>query len=61
MLTMARPLQFPEKLLVRLPEGTMQRLRLLVGDKQVTPLIRDLIEKELLRRERSPDSAKRSR
>ena len=47
-----RPLNFPEKVLQRFPEGTMERIDSVKGDEDRATFVREAVERELKRRER---------
>lgn len=51
-----RPLNFPEKVLQRFPEGTMERIDAVKGDEDRATFVREAVERELKRRERRKPS-----
>jgi hypothetical protein len=50
---MAKPKQFIERVLARFREGTIERIKPLLAEREaVADLIRDAVEREIQRRER---------
>ena len=50
---------YPETILIRAPEGTQDRLRaVLRGDETAADVLRELLEREIARRERAAEKPK---
>ncbi len=49
----AKPVRFPESMLLRLEAGVLARLRTAAGEKEVAEIVRAAVMADLLKRERA--------